>query len=468
MTSAAPTILTLETDSAWMVVFVVSFVTLPAALMLRRLIARPGGLASGILLVLPLLLPPLAAVAFHQALLPEFAVLRPAGEAIGEQRGGLLHLFYFLDGGRVTPYVLWGSAGPWVLLIGLGASTLLLLRRALGMVLVRRLVSNCRAPEGDRAVFLDDAAARLAGAADLRTVPRVLMTPRGTCGAFVVGARQPRILVSPELVDALDDDELEAILAHEIAHIAAKDVHLVALSGLLRDVVAWNPLAHLAHRRLVHDREFEADRRAASMTGKPLAVASGLLKMYELIRSRGWRPRRALLAFLKPGGRIARRVGHLLAVADGRVTLQRDRRLPYLAAACLVAALGLQAGARLADDSSALVIVWDAPNGSRGELYAPKQLGQRQKGRDVSRKTGNRRAELDVPRRNLDLKTIGSVRVRDVEQWVGDMSRWAAQMGENGLRPITLAWEARQDWEAVEIRCAGGAVCLYRVERGRR
>lgn len=467
MTSAAPTVLTLETDSVWMVVFGVSLVTLPAAVMLRRLIARPGGLASGILLVFPLLLPPLAAVAFHHALLPEFAVLRPAGEALGEQRGGLLHLFYFLDGERVTPYVLWGSAGPWILVIGLGASTLLLLRRALGLVLVRRLVARCQAPEGERGIFLEDAAARLADAANLRATPRVLVTPGGICGAFVVGARQPRILLSPELLDALDDDELEAILAHEIAHAAAKDVHLVAVSGLLRDVVAWNPLAHVAHRRLVHDREYEADRRAAILTGKPLAVASGLLKMYDLIRTRRWRPKRALLAFLKPGGRVVRRVGRLLAVADGRVALQRDRSVPYVLAACLVAVLGLQAGARMTADSSALVIVWDAPNGSVGELYAPKQLGQRQKGRDVFRKAGNR-AELDVPRRNLDLKTIGSVRIRDVDHWVGDMSRWAARMGENGLRPVTLAWEARQDWEAVEIRCAGGAVCLYGAKRGRR
>ena len=46
MVSASPTILALETDSAWVVVLAVSAVTLIAALILRRLIGRPGGLVA--------------------------------------------------------------------------------------------------------------------------------------------------------------------------------------------------------------------------------------------------------------------------------------------------------------------------------------------------------------------------------------------------------------------------------------
>ncbi len=70
MVSAAPTILALETDSAWVIVVAVSLVTLPAAMLLRRLIARPGGAAAGVLLALPLFLPVVAALAFQRAVLP--------------------------------------------------------------------------------------------------------------------------------------------------------------------------------------------------------------------------------------------------------------------------------------------------------------------------------------------------------------------------------------------------------------
>ncbi|MGH2820048.1 MAG: hypothetical protein ACRDJ5_05285 [Actinomycetota bacterium] len=48
MISASPTILAVETDSAWAVVLVVSLVTLPTVLVLRRLINRPGGAAAGL------------------------------------------------------------------------------------------------------------------------------------------------------------------------------------------------------------------------------------------------------------------------------------------------------------------------------------------------------------------------------------------------------------------------------------
>ena len=77
-----PTILALQADSAWFVIVAVSLVTLPVVLLLRRLIDRPGGLASGILLSLPLALPLVAAVLYGHPVLPEIAVLRPALQAV--------------------------------------------------------------------------------------------------------------------------------------------------------------------------------------------------------------------------------------------------------------------------------------------------------------------------------------------------------------------------------------------------
>ena len=126
--------------------------------------------------------------------------------------------------------------------------------------------------------------AMLAGAAKAKRVPAVLVLPGWACGAFAVGGRRSRILISRSLLEALDDDELEAVLAHEVAHVAAKDMRVLALAGLLRDMTAWNPFSHVALRRLLRDRELEADRLAASITGKPLAVASSLIKMCDLLQ----------------------------------------------------------------------------------------------------------------------------------------------------------------------------------------
>jgi Zn-dependent protease with chaperone function len=118
------------------------------------------------------------------------------------------------------------------------------------------------------------------------------------------------------------------------------------MAGFLRDLVAWNPIAHLSLRRLLSDREVEADRRAAALTGNPLAVASGLVRLCEMKRGRRGRKHAFAVAF--GGGRVTRRVTHLLALADGRTRVPTVGTAPYIAAALLVAVVGLQAGAKIA------------------------------------------------------------------------------------------------------------------------
>jgi Zn-dependent protease with chaperone function len=377
VTSTAPTILALETDSSWVVILVVSLVTLPAALIIRRLIARPGGLASGVFLSLPLVVPLVAALAFEHAVLPELAFLRPAGTSVFGRSGDLLHLLFVADGEtrRVIPYALVGSAGPWLLLIGLGVSSFMLLRRAIGAAMVHRLVRRCEPLEHPG---VDQMVARLAMDAGLPRPPKVLVLPEKTSGAFAVGARRRgRILISRDLVDGLEPDELRGILAHEVAHLHAHDVHVVFTAGLLRDMVAWNPFAHVAYRRLTADREMEADRRAAAITGQPLAVASGLLKVCEMNRRVPRLKQRLALGFLTPGGRMARRVKTLIKISDGNgaVAVGSMRTVPYMAAACVVAVLGLQAGARVAElGDGALAIMWGSPStAAESRTWRPTQ-----------------------------------------------------------------------------------------------
>jgi hypothetical protein len=109
--SAAPKILAFETGSAWAVILAVSLVTLPLALLLRRLIARPGGFASGLLVSLPLIMPLVAAVAYGRGAFPEVAVLKPIGPALIEQSRdlGSFLLVWDRDSGVYLPYAVLGS-----------------------------------------------------------------------------------------------------------------------------------------------------------------------------------------------------------------------------------------------------------------------------------------------------------------------------------------------------------------------
>lgn len=462
LTSAAPTILSVETDSAWVVILGVSLVTFLVALVLRRLIARPAGIASGIFLALPLVLPVLAAIVFEHEALPEIAVLQPAGRALQEGSGELLHLLLLAepDSHVVTPYALTGSAGFWLVAIGFAVSSFMLLRRAMGAALVHRLVRRCtRVPDVTLRAIVPGIE-RLSRAAGLKQVPDVLLLPDGSPGAFAVGARRGRILISRDLLTELDPSELEGIIAHEMAHLHARDCQVLLVAGLLRDIVAWNPIAHLSYRRLVTDRELEADRRAATITGKPLAVASSLLKVCELVRGSKLR-HRTVVAFLKPGARISRRVTNLLALADGgRVLMSPPGHMQYVVAASLVALVGLQVGARIAaQDSRAFAIMWGGPSSSPKDTYDFRSLYRDSK--EPVAKAG--KGFNQVRPRYYSKIANGAVRSKDVQKWFQAMNQWAKQQG----RPLVkLRWESRQDWRAVPIFSElNGPFDIYTMER---
>jgi hypothetical protein len=212
----------------------------------------------------------------------------------------------------------------------------------------------------------------LAAAVGLRPGTELLILPEGVSGAFAVGVRRGRVLLSRDLTENLDENELSAVLAHEIAHLAARDVPLVFLAGFLRDFVAWNPFAHLAFRRLLTDRELEADRRAASLTRSPLALASGLLTVFELMKGQRNYVQKGALALLRPRVSVTRRVRSLLDMADNDAQVDAQvRGGVFLLAALLVAFLGLQAGARLAADDSTWAVVWGATSDDEMTAWEP-------------------------------------------------------------------------------------------------
>lgn len=461
MTSASPTIVALQTNSAWVLILGVSLVTLVAALFIRRVIGRPGGFASGFLLALPLLLPLLAALAYSQGLLPEFAVLRPAGEAIVRGGGDLSHLLVLFDQetGKLTPYALTESAGPWLLVIGLSVSSFMLLRRWLGTMMVGRLIRRSRPACPEKEPELCAAFARLAAIAGLKKIPELLLLPPGVPGAFAVGVRSRRILVSPDLVRALEPAEMEGILAHEMAHLEARDVPVVFSAGLMRDMVAWNPFAHIGYRRLVMDRELAADRRAIGLTGDPLSLASGLVKVCRLVRAHRGYGYRTALAIWRPGSRLSRRVTTMLAVADGRVPVSSARSLPYVVAACMVAVLGLQAGAQIAaQGGGAVAIMWGAPERASQSTWRPgAKADPKTRGAQPAKARTDDHLSL-----GFSIEDAVAVKEKDFGAWLKDMKRRAQR---RGVSPAILRFERLQNWSVRPILAGDGmGLGIYRIE----
>jgi Zn-dependent protease with chaperone function len=105
--------------------------------------------------------------------------------------------------------------------------------------------------------------------------------------ASAVGVRQPKIILSTGLLKTLDEEELEAVLAHEMAHVDRRDNSLGWLLFGLRLVSFYNPVALFTFHQISHDVERMCDSDAAEITGKPLALGSALIKVFRSSRSAG-------------------------------------------------------------------------------------------------------------------------------------------------------------------------------------
>jgi heat shock protein HtpX len=123
----------------------------------------------------------------------------------------------------------------------------------------------------------------------LDAYPRALSAGRGAMGGSALA-------VSSGLLGVATPAELEAIVAHEIGHLRARDVLPQTIVSVLAAAVidasriggyfqrallfVLGPLAaSFVHLVLSPRREYEADRFAAELTGSPHGMADGLLRL---------------------------------------------------------------------------------------------------------------------------------------------------------------------------------------------
>lgn len=110
--------------------------------------------------------------------------------------------------------------------------------------------------------------------------PRVLMAQAHSPVLFTRGVRAPVVCISQQTIDRLDAEELDGALAHELAHLAHRDVQLGWLVLAARLLQAFNPVAQVLARPIALDVEERADDTAVKATRRPLALASGLISMF--------------------------------------------------------------------------------------------------------------------------------------------------------------------------------------------
>jgi beta-lactamase regulating signal transducer with metallopeptidase domain len=84
------------------------------------------------------------------------------------------------------------------------------------------------------------------------------------------------ICLPSRAIAALDDEQLRAVLAHELSHVRRRDPAWAWTSAVIRRLFFFQPLVYLAARRLHEIAECLADDDAVARTGAPVALASAL------------------------------------------------------------------------------------------------------------------------------------------------------------------------------------------------
>ena len=150
---------------------------------------------------------------------------------------------------------------------------------------------------------------RLSQQADL-PMPTVAVAESNVPNAFATGRSKDTaaVAVTTGLLQTLDREELDGVLAHELAHIKNRDVMVMTIASFLSTIaffiIRWGWLfggrnrrggggvivailislvvwviSFLLIRALSRYREFAADRGGAMLTGRPSALASALMKI---------------------------------------------------------------------------------------------------------------------------------------------------------------------------------------------
>lgn len=102
---------------------------------------------------------------------------------------------------------------------------------------------------------------------------------------LVIGYLKPVVLFPLALVNQLDEDQVEAILIHELSHIRRNDFLLNLIKTAIETLLFFNPFVWMAGRFIHIEREHACDDLVLKFTGKPLNYAHALLKL-ELLKDK--------------------------------------------------------------------------------------------------------------------------------------------------------------------------------------
>ena len=209
---------------------------------------------------------------------------------------GFTYVTAFMDGliaSTETTQTGWSLSPVSTIVLGLFGTGIIIgtLRLIVGLAATRRLIRTCILVHDQQ---LSEAMAVLQAKLGMKTLVVLYETDKLSTAA-TLGMLRPRILL-PMHWREWTDAERNAVLAHELAHIAHGDFAAVMVSQLSIVVHFYHPLVHWLAGRLRLEQELAADSVAAQVAGGQVRYVRVLAKLALEHQDRfvGW-PARAFL-----------------------------------------------------------------------------------------------------------------------------------------------------------------------------
>ena len=195
---------------------------------------------------------------------------------------------------------------PWIVMLWASGVATLLLRMAGGLWWVRRLQQQAWPEDGAHWQARADVLARKLG---LTRSVRVRLFDGDA--PLAIGWWRPMVLLPAALLARMPASLLEALLAHELAHIRRHDYLINLLQAVVEALLFYHPVVWWLSRRIRHERELIADDLAAEALGDRRSLALALSELDRMLgaTAAGPIPRFAHAAH---GGQLMSRIQHLL------------------------------------------------------------------------------------------------------------------------------------------------------------
>lgn len=217
---------------------------------------------------------------------------------------------------------------PWLVFAWL-AGVLLLATRALGGWLVVRRLRRSAEPVATR---FEELAAHVAARLKVSRAVRLCRSALVEVPA-VVGHLRPVILVPASAFAGLTPAQLEAVIAHELAHVRRYDYLVNLLQTAAETLLFYHPAVWWVSGRARAEREHACDDAAVACVGDVLLYARSLAAL-EQTRAQKIRET-AALAVAADGGSLMRRIQRLVKIERNSPHARTHARTPLAAVAAL-------------------------------------------------------------------------------------------------------------------------------------